>query len=116
MSFVAVRTQSSQSKVQSTKYTVHSPNSCTNANIDSHSIHPTLHNRCIRYGHFDLSHALVERQVGLESVIENISALGRVLNEKGALRRSRHFQKDNDDGAGEKQTFGDFLSKEDLNR
>jgi len=71
--------------------------------------------RCIRYGHFDLSHALVERQVGLESVIENISALGHVLNDKGGLRRSKHLRKDDDDGQ-EKLTFGDFLSKEDLGR
>ena len=72
-----------------------------------------MRGRCIRYGHFDLSHALVERQVGLESVIENISALGHVLRDKGGLRRSRHFEKDEH---AEKQTFGDFLSKEDLSR
>ena len=86
--------------------------------LNSHSVpfHPThRNNRCIRYGHFDLSHALVERQVGLESVIENISALGHVLNDKGGLRRSKHLRKDDDDGQ-EKLTFGDFLSKEDLGR
>ena len=82
--------------------------------LKSESIDPTLHFRCIRYGHFDLSHALVERQVGLESVIENISALGRLLREKGGLRRSTHFRKE--DGAEERKqkTFGDFQSKEDM--
>ena len=76
-----------------------------------------MRGRCIRYGHFDLSHALVESQVGLESVIENISALGHVLREKGGLGgRSKHFEKDDDGGDAEKQTFGDFLSKEDLSR
>ena len=70
--------------------------------------------RCIRLGHFDLSHALVERQVGLGSVIENISALGAVLRDSGGLRRrSKHFR---EDGKNEAQTFRDFLSKEHLER
>jgi hypothetical protein len=50
--------------------------------------------RCIRYGYYDLSHALLEKHVGLESVIGNIYALKKVSRDKGYrvdVKKAKNF-------------------------
>ena len=50
--------------------------------------------RCIRYGFFDLEHALLVKQCGLESVLNNIYAVGMISKANGNFKaKSSHFRK-----------------------
>ncbi len=52
--------------------------------------------RCIRYGHFDLDMALLEKHADLPAVVNNVYAVEKLMEENGGLPKSRQFVPAND--------------------